>query len=133
MGRAADLNKVIQFSMLCPRRKYVAKLPTSTDGDELPLKQDLEAQCCDLPQEDSKHVNHRVRLDSSSNNNNSDNSIAESEDQEKLPLVLILVGRVGVGKSSTANNILGPANEAFVARRAASAVTRECQIGASTV
>jgi len=46
---------------------------------------------------------------------------------EELPLVLILIGRVGVGKSSTANALCRPAVP-LAAKRAASAVTNSCQM-----
>lgn len=53
----------------------------------------------------------------------------EPEDGQRAdpPLVLVLLGRVGVGKSSTANAIVGAAPPGpFAARRSAAAVTVTC-------
>lgn len=60
------------------------------------------------------------------------------EDKEELlpaatpPLVLVLVGRVGVGKSSTANCLCRP-TVPLAAKRAASAVTSACQTLEATI
>ena len=42
------------------------------------------------------------------------------------PLLLVLVGRCGVGKSSTANTLLG--YPAFRSRRSAASITQSCQL-----
>eukprot|EP01048_Picozoa_sp_COSAG05_P024359 COSAG05_NODE_5694_length_1114_cov_1.149754_1_plen_294_part_10 len=47
------------------------------------------------------------------------------QDSAPRPLVLVLVGHCGVGKSSTANTLLGRSE--FTARRSAATVTRRCQ------
>jgi len=49
-------------------------------------------------------------------------------DDEIPPLVCVLLGRVGVGKSSTANALIGE-GAPFSARRSAAAVTRTCASG----
>lgn len=50
------------------------------------------------------------------------------EDPADLPLALVLLGRVGAGKSSTANTVMQPPSDArFVARRSAAAVTAGCR------
>lgn len=46
-------------------------------------------------------------------------------------LVLMLVGKCGAGKSSTANNLLG--KPLFESKRSASSVTQQCQIGTAEV
>lgn len=53
---------------------------------------------------------------------------APAVDPEMLPLVLVLVGRMGVGKSSTANSLLSlPEGCRFEARHSAAAVTGACR------
>ena len=47
------------------------------------------------------------------------------QDSAPPPLVLVMVGHCGVGKSSTANTLLGRSE--FTARRSAAAVTHKCQ------
>lgn len=57
--------------------------------------------------------------------------LAEVDD---LPLALVLVGHVGVGKSSTANSILGSqVNPEFVTKRSAASVTQACQAAEATL
>lgn len=48
-------------------------------------------------------------------------------DPATLPIVVVLVGRVGSGKSSTANTLVGQVAEPFTARRSAAAVTGTCR------